>query len=217
MPFVRETPQVMTSLNVVPLREEQLGPAARALARAFHDDPLQSYVFPDPAERAQRSPDHFARVLRYGLLFGEVLTTEGDPVGASVCLPPGGWEVTPGRAAEAGLDKLPDILGGEAAGRFFSVLREIDPRHHRDVPAPHWYVMVVGVSPEARGRRLGRALLQSVMDRADASGLPCYLETARPGNVTFYEHLGFRRVAEVVEPSGGLRLWTLRRDPPPAG
>jgi ribosomal protein S18 acetylase RimI-like enzyme len=207
----------VTGPKVVPLREDHLDSAAEALARAFFDDPLQRYVFPDPAERAARSPAHFAPLLRYGLMFGEVLTTEGEPLGAAVWLPPDGWEITPERAAAAGLDQLPEVLGEEAAGRFFSALEAIDPYHHSDVPAEHWYVMVVGVAPEARGLGLGRALLRPVMDRADAAGLPCYLETAQPDNVAFYEHLGFKRLVEAVEPRSGLPLWTFRRDPPSGG
>ncbi len=204
----------MTQKNIVSLREENLSAAAESLARAFHDDPLQAYVFPDAAERAARSPAHFASLLRYGMLFGEVLTTQDKPLGAVVWLPPETWEVTPERATATGLDDLPNVLGEEAAERFFSVLGAIDQYHHRDVPPAHWYVMVVGVSPEARGQGLGRALLEPIMNRADASGLPCYLETAQPENVAFYEHLGFKKVVEVVEPKSELRLWTFRRDPP---
>jgi hypothetical protein len=84
----------MTNSNIVPLTEENLA-AADSLARAFHNDPLQSYVFPDENERRMRSPAHFAPLLRYGMLFGEVLTTEGNPLGAAVWLPPETWEVTP--------------------------------------------------------------------------------------------------------------------------
>jgi len=204
----------MTPKNIVSLREENLSPAAESLARAFHKDPLQVYVFPDAAERSARSPAHFAPLLRYGMLFGEVLTTQGKPLGAAVWLPPETWEVTPERAAAAGLDDLPNVLGEAAAERFFSVLGATDPYHHRDVPPAHWYLMVVGVSPEARGQGLGRALLEPVMNRADASGLPCYLETAQPDNVEFYEYIGFKKIVEVVEPQSGLRMWTFRRDPP---
>ena len=204
----------MTQKNIVSLREENLSAAAESLARAFHDDPLQAYVFPDAAERAARSPAHFAPLLRYGMLFGEVLTTQDKPLGAVVWLPPETWEVTPERATATGLDDLPNVLGEEAAERFFSVLGAIDPYHHRDVPPAHWYVMVVGVAPEARGQGLGRALLEPIMNRADASGLPCYLETAQPNNVAFYEYLGFKKIVEVVEPQSRLRLWTFRRDPP---
>jgi len=200
---------------IVRLAEQDVAAAAAALALAFQDDPLQTYVFPDPVERAARSPAHFAPLLQYGLLFGEVLTTVGTPVGAAVWLGPNAWEVTPERARAAGLDELPNALGADAAKRFFSVLEAVDPYHHRDVPASHWYVMVVGVAPEMRGNGLGRALLQPIIDRAEADGLPCYLETAQPNNVTFYEHLGFRRLVETVEPQSGLRLWTFRRDGAP--
>jgi ribosomal protein S18 acetylase RimI-like enzyme len=204
----------VTRKNIVPLAEENLGAAAEALARAFYNDPLQSYVFPDEIERVARSPAHFAAALRYGMLFGEVLTTEGKPLGAAIWLPPETWEITPERATAAGFDELPAVMGEEAASRFFSALGAIDPYHHRDVPPAHWYVMVVGVSPEAHGQGLGRALLEPVMNRADAAGLPCYLETAQPKNITFYEYLGFKKVLGVVEPQSGLRLWTFRRDPP---
>ena len=105
--------------EIVPLRERDLPAAAAALSRAFHDDPLQTYVFPDPVERAARSPALFTPLLRYGLLFGEVLTTAGGPVGAVVWLGPSAWEVTPERGKAAGLDELPTVLGAAAAERFF--------------------------------------------------------------------------------------------------
>jgi GNAT superfamily N-acetyltransferase len=71
--------------------------------------------------------------------------------------------------------------------------------------------MVVGVIPARHGQGFGRALLRPVIDRADAEGLPCYLETAQPGNVPFYQKLGFGVIADMVEPRSGLRLWTFRR------
>jgi GNAT superfamily N-acetyltransferase len=205
----------MTRPTIVGLAEQDVSAAAAVLAQAFQDDPLQTYVFPDPVERAARSPAHFAPLLRYGLLFGEVLTTARAPMGAAVWLGPNAWEVTPERAAAAGLDELSNALGAAAADRFFSVLEAVDPYHHRDVPASHWYVMVVGVAPEMQGSGLGRALLQPIIDRAEAEGLPCYLETAQPNNVAFYEHLGFRRLVETVESRSRLRLWTFRRDGAP--
>lgn len=203
----------MTEPQIVRLRAEDRIRASEALARAFQDDPLQSYVFPDPVERAARSAAHFLPIIDYGLQFGEVWTNAGQPAGAAVWLGPDAWEVTPERAAASGLDQLPSILGAEAADRFFSTLAAIDPYHHRDVPAAHWYVMVVGVAREAQGQGLGRALLQPLMDRAAAAGQPCYLETAQPTNVAFYKHLGFQQLVETVEPVSRLRLWTFRRDP----
>ena len=199
-----------TPYEIVPLREADLPLAAAALARAFHDDPLQIYTLPDPAERAALSPALFAAALRYGLLFGEVITTARAPVGAAIWLGPDGWDITPERAAAAGFDRLGGEIGEDATERFFSALAAGEPYHRSAVPPAHWYVMVVGIAPEAQGKGLGRALLQPMIDRADAAGEPCYLETANPANVTFYERLGFDRVAEIVEPRSGLRFWTFR-------
>ncbi|MDQ3418909.1 MAG: GNAT family N-acetyltransferase, partial [Acidobacteriota bacterium] len=50
--------------------------------------------------------------------------------------------------------------------------------------------MVVGIEPTAQGLGLGRALLAPILEEARRDRLPCYLETAQPNNVPFYEHLG---------------------------
>lgn len=207
----------MTLPLVQPLDPGDVPRAAAALARAFQADPLQSHVFPDPVERAAKSPAHFAPLLAYGLRFGTVLTTAGEPCGAAVWLPPGETDVTEARAREAGLDKLPELLGEGAAARFFGVLDAVDPFHKTDMPPDHWYLLVLGVEPAAQGRGLARALLAPVIAQADRNGHPCYLETAQPANVGLYRHLGFRVLREVVDEASGLRLWTFRRDPPPAG
>lgn len=203
----------MDSSRVVPLTRENLPSAAAALGRAFQDDPLQAYVLPDPAIRAERSPGHFAPILEYGLRFGTVLTTAGEPAGAAVWLPPGQTSVTDERAVEAGLDKLPEILGAEEAKRFFSVLAAIDPFHLADVPEDHWYVLVLGVDPTVQGQGLGRRLLAPIIEKARRDNLPCYLETAQPRNVGFYEHLGFKVLRDIVDDSSGVRVWTFRLDP----
>jgi ribosomal protein S18 acetylase RimI-like enzyme len=200
----------MTRRQVIHLPPSRLDEAAAALAAAFMDDPLQSYTFPDADERARRSPAHFAALLRFGLMGGEVLTSAEPGGGASVWLPP---RAVPTEAmfVESGLARLGDLIGEDAARRFGSVIDFIEPFHKAAMPEPHWYAMVVGVAPAFQGQGLGRALLQPILDRADADAIPCYLETTQPRNVTFYQRLGFRVLREDVEPASGLRIWTFRR------
>ena len=200
----------MQTPEVVPLREADVPAAAAALARAFYNDPLQVYTLPDPAEREERSPALFSAALRYGLLFGEVLTTPGLE-GVAIWIAPDAWDITEERAAAAGFDRLPIEMGADATERFFSVLAIGDEPHRRDVRPDHWWVMVLGVAPEAQGKGLARALLNPIMNRADTAGQQCYLETANPANITFYERMGFKRITELVHPQSGLRLWTFRR------
>lgn len=199
---------------VIPLRDDQVDEAARVLARAFHNDPLQTYVLPEPDDRARVSPAHFAALLRYGRQYGEVLTTAGAIAGAAVWLPPDGWEITPERLAGSDLGQLDQLMGAEPAARFLDAIGFIEPFHHRDMPEPHWYAMVIGVDPSEQRRGVGQALLAPILARADADGLPCYLETAQPANVPFYQRAGFDILVQATEPRSALPMWTFRRDPP---
>ena len=193
------------------MEENELNAVAASLAKAFMNDPLQTYTFPDEEERRQRSPDHFKAFLQFGLEYGEVYVSQ-NAEGAVVWLRPGETETTNEKAEEGGLTKLPQLLGEDAANRFFSVLQFIDPFHQEDVPEPHWYVMVVGVDPAHQAKGLGQALLAPILQKAKANKQPVYLETAQPTNVPFYQKLNFKIIREVVEPQSGLKVWTFKRD-----
>jgi len=65
--------------------------------------------------------------------------------------------------------------------------------------------------------RLGyaTALLQPMLERADALGVPCYVES--DGATAFYQTLGFTtRVAKRFGGDGGPLVCFMRRDPRPA-
>lgn len=78
---------------------------------------------------------------------------------------------------------------------------------------PLWHLDSVAVPSEARGRGIGRALIEFGLDmaRADQSGV--FLETGTPHNVPIYERCGFRLVEEARAPEGGPQMWFMRWDP----
>ncbi len=197
---------------VIRLAEARIAPAGEVLARAFFDDPLMVYTLPDPADRTRLLPWHFRALLRYGVLFGEVYTTGASAV-AAIWLTPDDRDVTPDRFERAGLHELPNVLGARPWSRFMQVIDQLGQLHVRAIPGRHWYLMVLGVEPAGQRRGLGGALLGTVLARADADGLPCYLETLNPANVDFYRRRDFDVVVDDVEPASGLHFWTLRRDP----
>ncbi len=202
----------MARRQVGHLTDSRLGEAAEALSQAFHEDPLQSYTFPDPEERRRLSPLHFAAILRYGQLAGHVLAGAEPGSGAIVGIPPDAAG-TPEMAETSGLTRLGEAIGADAAARFSRAVDYAETQHRRLMQEPHWYVMVLGVAPAFQGQGYGRALLQPMFDLADNDGVPCYLETTQPKNVTFYERLGFHVLTTGVEPESGLHVWTFRRDP----
>jgi ribosomal protein S18 acetylase RimI-like enzyme len=198
-------------ITIHSLSEENIKAASQSLSRAFMNDPLQKYVFPDADERSQKSPAHFEAILRYGYLFGEVYTTQ-NMEGAVVWLPPGNTDITPDKAEKGGLGDIPALLGEDAAARFFSVMDFLDPFHKTDAAEPHWYTMVIGVDPAFCGLGYGKALMQHVMAKAQNHQSSMYLETAQPSNIPFYTNLGFKVHRELTEPESKLPLWTFKKE-----
>jgi GNAT superfamily N-acetyltransferase len=201
----------MTEIVVGALEETQIVAAGRILTAAFHDDPLQMYVFPDPAERTQRSPAQFSALVRYGSLFGEVCAAAGM-IGVSAWVPPGVTS-TAEQASQSGYQQLPRLMGNEAFRRLGMVLDYLSDAHRAGLPGEHWYLAIVGVLPEHQSRGYGEALLTPIIHRADAAGVPICLDSAQPRVASFYAKLGFRPAIETVDPTSGLRFRTYQRDP----
>jgi hypothetical protein len=59
------------------MQQSDVDAAAASLAKAFMNDPLQNYTFPDEQERKERSPAHFKAGVEYGMKFGEVYNVTG--------------------------------------------------------------------------------------------------------------------------------------------
>ena len=70
---------------------------------------------------------------------------------------------------------------------------------------PHYWLRAIGVDPAWQGRGVGTELIRPVLDRADHERRGAYLLTATPGNVTWYEGLGFSTVALFDPPPAGRR------------
>ncbi len=203
---------------VVSLPASQLELAADLAARAFMEDPGMAYAFRAAGRREARLRELLASVVRYGLRYGEVYTTSGAPRGVAVWAPPPGRaSVSYPRMARAGMlrpalrcrpDELLRLLFLSGRASLLDVAS-----HH----TPHWYLWLLAVDPDHQGMGVGGSLLAPVLRRADSQGLPCALETMTPRNVEFYRRRGFRVSGYGRLPSGGPEIWTMWRDPRPAG
>lgn len=80
---------------------------------------------------------------------------------------------------------------------------------------PEFEVHTIGVAPSAQGRGVGRALLEAVLEHADAAGGPVFLEvrTDNAAAIGLYESMGFVRLGvrkNYYQPSGA-DAFTMRR------
>lgn len=200
---------------------------ARMLARAFFDDPVACWAYP-PARQRPRALERFqATRLRQLLVHEEVWTTE-DLACAALWAPPGHFHAT--------LRETAEIVPAFAHPRLWpriplaAVGWDRLERSHPRSP-PHFYLAVLGTDPASQGRGLGSAVLGGVLEQCDGNagaahpesarevetnryaGMPCYLESSKERNISFYERFGFQ-VLEEIKLLRGPPMWKMWRDPP---
>jgi ribosomal protein S18 acetylase RimI-like enzyme len=199
--------------EITTLTNQQVPAAAATLARAFHDDPLMVYAIPDAAERARILPEVYWRMVRFGMLAGEVLATGGAPDGVALWLPPNAkW--TRENMQAAGMLEMPELIGADAYQRYREVVGREWQARERDMVGPCWYLFILGVEPRQQRRGLGSSLMRPVLDRADKANVASYLETENERNVPFYKKQGFDTIVNGEEAgSTGVSFWTFRRLP----
>lgn len=179
---------------------------SRTLARAFQDDPVFRWIVPDDDARRQRLPAVFGAFADVFVPLEESYVA-GDGDGAALW-GPAGVEPFTEEKAEAFGGALADALGADAERAL--VLDQLLDENHPEEPC--LYLQFVGVLPEQQGQGIGSRMLSTVLDRADASGTPAYLDATSPDNRRLYERHGFETVGEVALPDGPT-LWSMWRAP----
>jgi GNAT superfamily N-acetyltransferase len=178
----------------------------RALARAFHDDPVVKWVFQD--ERiGPRYAERFFRGRAKLLLPQEEIYTVDGAAAAAMWARPDEWRDPPLTAIRELAGLVPGIRW--RAPRALRGLIAIESRHPKP---PHWYLAVLGTDPDRQGEGIGTALMQPVLEECDLHEIPAYLETGTERNVAFYIRHGFEVTDEVQLPKGP-RVWLMWRDP----
>ena len=179
---------------------------AAALTRAFDDDPLTTWLFPNADARRRKLPAFFRSLLRASLPFGEVYTTE-DARCAAIWNPPGTFPLGWYKDARLGLTTTRLVgLRITACARGLMYFASHHPKER------HWYLQMLGTDPDWQGRGAGSAIIAPVLERCDDEHERVYLESSKERNIPFYERQGFRVTADIQVP-GGPVVWAMWRDP----
>lgn len=194
-----------------PATRSDIGVLSQVLARAFADDPVMRWMFPDERARRRRLPRLFAALTRHHHLSrgGVEVAAHTDGIGAvALWDPPGTWQESRAEWLRSGPAML---LAMGAAVRRGMVADELMKKHHPE--EPHWYLAIIGSDPTVRGGGYGQALMHSRLDRCDAEHAPAYLESSNPVNVPYYQRFGFEVTGEIELPDGGPSLIPMWRPP----
>jgi ribosomal protein S18 acetylase RimI-like enzyme len=183
--------------------KDDLALAARIGAEGFADDPVMCWVFQDEATRAD------------GLLLAFTGLTRGYFAPASVVHLADAACVTLWRTPAYVAPEPSDDDDGSSPWppdvdeRFRILGAAMADAHPHE---PHWYLNVIATLPSSRGQGLGAAALAPVLAVCDTEGMPAYLESSNPRNMTLYRRHGFEQTGEILLPDGP-SLYPMWREP----
>ena len=199
---------VAESSSVRKARVEERSRVAAALARAFYDDPVTTWMMPDDDRRMDRLERGFGLFLdRVYLSYDETFTTE-QIAGAALWAPPGKWK----QSVLAQLRLLP-AMASVWRRDLPRVMRGLNLMESNHPEEPHYYLPLVGVEPGWQGRGIGTALLRPILERCDREGVAAYLEATSPRNRACYLRNGFEDVDTLELPDDGPPIVTMWREP----
>ena len=170
--------------------------------RAFVDDPVLRWLYPDDAEFEADRGTVMRIPMRRWIAHGETWTTE-DGVAVAAWVPPGRPDV------DVDVGPIPAHPDWRLAR--FDALRGVMSAN--TPPERHWYLNLLATHPDWQRQGLGGALMNVMFERADRDGLACYLETETPENVAYYRHHGFEIRTEWDVPPDGPHMWGMLRAP----
>jgi GNAT superfamily N-acetyltransferase len=184
---------------------DDLDGLTQTITAAFAEDPLWTWAIPQPEKVAVWWRFLINSALRYPCTW----TLDGYAA-VAVWIPPDGHEFT--EDEEARVEPLIEGLTGPRAPDVLELLERFGSSHP-DGP-PHYYLSLLGVHPEHRGKGLGMALLAENLRGMDAEGVPAYLESTNSGNDKRYESVGFARAGEFSTPDDSVTVATMWREVP---
>jgi ribosomal protein S18 acetylase RimI-like enzyme len=185
---------------------------AAIMADAWFDDPVFGWLVPDDGHRRRILPAFFELAAQICAKHEETWCVGSDVeegvVGAAIWTPAGvePMSETEGQAFAIRCGEL----AGPYADRWEEFLALLDDNHPHH--AEHDYLWFLAVRPAWQGLGHGSALLRAVLDRADRTGTPAYLDATSPDNRRLYERHGFRVIGELAV-AGGPPVWQMWREP----
>ncbi|MFC6157437.1 GNAT family N-acetyltransferase [Kribbella jiaozuonensis] len=168
------------------------------LTEAFTDDPIVTWLFPDPASRAELQATLYYRpLLTHPAAEADLISPDA---GAAIWLPLATGQ-PPYGDQPAPTPRLQEL--GEALAQ----------RHPHD--QPYLYLLSMGVAAAHRGSGLGSAMLRHRRQYADLLGLGTYLEASSPRSRALYLRHGFQDHGTPVQLADGPPLWPMWRPSTP--
>ena len=177
----------MTEPLVESATAAEQGAVVATLTLAFATDPATRWTWPEPKA-------YLAAFPRFAVAFGGAAFARGTAhriafAAAALWLPPG---ASSDDAAITAL--MMETAHEQTAVDGPRVMQAMESFHPK---GPHWYLPLIGIDPARQGEGLGGALLRHATVLSDRDGVPAYLESSNPRNVSLYRRHGFEPLGQI--------------------
>ncbi|MHB8815533.1 MAG: GNAT family N-acetyltransferase [Steroidobacteraceae bacterium] len=187
-----------------------------ALVDSLRYDPFYVAITEEFADNEALRRQALARYFDYsmseGARMGRLVVWPDEAIGAAVWLLPVKNSVYE-TEAKAKAEFLAAALGDAGEAAYRRIMNFMRPIAATAVAESAWYLSIIGVTPSAQGRGIGRRLIEPTLAEADDAGVDCYLETFDSRNPVFYQRLGFSALGSHTEPVTGATYIIMRREP----
>ena len=199
------------------LQNDQIEAASRVAARAFQNDPLLVYCFPDPIERKIKSVTHCEYLILLGILSGEVFTTSSNIEGVAVWHAYDIKDQKIEKQSKEIIRRLRRVKRENFSDRLFaekySITAEIyNSLHNEHANFPNWDLTMIAVDPLHQGKGYASMLIKPKLRELDRQNLHCYVNTQNENNVSLYEYFGFELVGEIKVPNSNVNYYGMLRN-----
>jgi ribosomal protein S18 acetylase RimI-like enzyme len=176
----------MTESTVSRVQPGEESRAIGTIVLAFAEDPTVRWCWPDSHQYLEAAPE-FVRTMADAAFGQGTATKTAGFAGAALWLPPGA------KSDEERMEELmKETIDPRVCNELMTLLEAAAAYHPKE---PHWYLPLIGVDPAHRGNGHGGALLKHTLEKCDQEGLPAYLESSNPRNISLYERHGFKALA----------------------
>ena len=189
------------------VRQDQTKSLVDVYTRAFYDDPVFSWIFPDPDRREEANRRFFTVIVESTFAGGGLALQVEDFSAVSLFYPP---SVLPSAEEHAELIGLLEERLGDQAERAVAFMNLLNDNHPRNVP-PHLYGTYLSAVPGRQGKGLGTKLKKAQFALADGADAGVYGEASCLRNLALYERLGQVRLGEAITLRGGPSLYPIWR------
>jgi ribosomal protein S18 acetylase RimI-like enzyme len=193
------------------INKNMINDAAYVLSRAFKNDPLFVFFFPDESTRVELTFYTFRFIAAHAQKKGFVCAVSPGFEGASIWLPFTALKRGLVDQVRFGALKMLFRQGKEAIGRQIMASEHMRAIHAESLGEPHMYLSTIGIDEKYRGKGFASELMRPGLEKADRESLPCYLDTHNEKNIGLYARYGFEIAAESVIPGSDVRHWAMIR------